>query len=72
MPRSEAQKRADRKYNAKRYYQIGIRFERSDIDDLKSAIESSGESFNAFVVGAVYDKLRRLQIPVGQAKKEEQ
>ena len=70
MPRSEAQKRADRKYFAKTYYKLPIRFKRTEYDALREAIAKSGESFNGFVIRAIYDRLSALNITVDFEKKE--
>lgn len=60
MPASEAKLRATHKYDKKTYYQIGVRFKRSEYNSIKEAIAKSGESFNAFVVNAVIEKLSHL------------
>ena len=72
MPLSPARLKSNHKYDAKAYYKIGVRFKRSDYDSIKEAISASGESFNSFVVGAVMDKLKRLQNAPESTQSEEQ
>ena len=60
MPASEAKLRATHKYDKKTYYQIVVRFKRSEYNSIKEAFAKSGESFNSFVVTSVIEKLSRL------------
>lgn len=63
MPISEAKLRANHKYDAKAYDKYGIRFAKGELDVIRSACETTGESLNAFIVNAVRDKLNKLKEP---------
>ena len=71
MPRSEAQKRADKKYEAKVYDKYGIRFKKDELSFIKGFATAHGESLNAFIVEAVRDKIRRLQNAPESTQREE-
>lgn len=62
MPASEAQKRAKQKYEAKAYEKILVRI-RADGDltreQISRAAEAEGETVNAYILGAVRERMDR-------------
>lgn len=57
---SEAQKRASQRYEQKSYDKILVRFPKGYSEDvLKPAAERAGESVNAYVQGAIADRIAR-------------
>ena len=55
MPATEAQKRAIKRYEAEKVDRINCRLPKP----LKSEIEKTGQSVNAFIIEAVTEKLNR-------------
>ena len=57
MPRSEAQKRADKKYKAKAYDDIRLRVLKGNKELLQAYCNDNGLSVNGFINTLIYDKL---------------
>lgn len=60
-PMSEAKKRANAKYDAKAYAKILLRIRAEEIDEIRAAIEASGESVNGFILKAIRQRMEREQ-----------
>ena len=58
MALTEAQKRANQKYNAKAYDQIKIVVPKGNREIFKEAAAAAGESLNAYVIGAVVNRMK--------------
>lgn len=63
MPQSEARARATNKYNKATYDKILVRIRKDNdlisLEDLKQAVEASGESLNTYVLKAIADRMDR-------------
>lgn len=59
MAYSEAQKRANRKYNEKAYDRIELKVVKGKKADLQIHAESNGESLNGFVNRAIEETIER-------------
>lgn len=59
MALSEARKRANEKYNAKAYEQIQLRVKTGEKDVIAAHATKMGESVNAFITKAIYEKIER-------------
>lgn len=57
--RSEAQKKAVAKYNAKNYDQIQIRVIKGEKERITAHAEMNGESINAFINRAIQNQMER-------------
>lgn len=64
MPKTEAQSRATRKYDAKSYNYITLRIRNDGSDqsglsreDIQSAANASGMSLNSFILQAISEKI---------------
>ena len=60
-PISEARKRANAKYDAKTYTKVIIRVRADEIDEIRAAIEASGESVNGYILKAIRERMAREQ-----------
>lgn len=60
-PISEARKRANAKYDAKAYSKILLRVRTDEIDEIRAAIEASGESVNGYILKAIRQRMEREQ-----------
>ena len=60
-PMSEAKKRANAKYDAKAYAKILLRVRVDEIDEIRAAIEASGESVNGYILKAIKQRMEREQ-----------
>lgn len=58
---SEARKRANAKYDAKAYAKILLRVRAEEIDEIRAAIEASGESVNGYILKAIRERMEREQ-----------
>lgn len=58
-PMSEARKRANSKYDAKAYAKILLRVRVAEIDEIRAAIEASGESTNGYILRAIRERMAR-------------
>lgn len=56
---TEARKRANEKYNAKAYEQIQLRVKTGEKDVIAAHAAKMGESVNAFITKAIYEKIAR-------------
>jgi len=61
MPKTDAQKRAQSKYEAKAYAKILLRVRADEIDEIRAAIEASGESVNGYILKAIRERMAREQ-----------
>lgn len=59
--KTPAQQRATAKYDKKAYKQTLLLIKRDEYDYIRAAIDASGESINSFVIGAIYEKIARLE-----------
>jgi uncharacterized protein (DUF1778 family) len=59
MPKTEAQKRATLKYDAKAYDRIELKVTKGKKADLQAHSETNGESLNGFVNRAIDETLMR-------------
>ena len=59
MPKTDAQKRATQKYDAKAYDRIGLIVPKGKKANLQAHAESSGESLNGFVNRAIDETIER-------------
>ena len=57
--RSEAQKKAVAKYNAKNYEQLIIRVPKGDKEKIQVYAESKGESVNSYVNGLIREDMQK-------------
>jgi len=60
-PMSEARKRANAKYNAKAYTKLMVRIRKEDEEEIRAAIEASGESVNGYIIKAIRQRMEREQ-----------
>lgn len=60
-PMSEARKRANAKYNAKAYTKLMVRIRKEDEEEIRAAIEASGESVNGYILKAIRQRIEREQ-----------
>ena len=58
-PMSEARKRANAKYNAKAYTKLMVRIRKEDEEEIRAAIEASGESVNGYIIKAIRQRMER-------------
>ena len=58
-PISEARKRANAKYNAKAYTKLMVRIRKEDEEEIRAAIEASGESVNGYILKAIRQRMER-------------
>ena len=56
---SEAQKKASRKYNEKKYDRINIYVNEGSRSKIKSHADATGKSLNAFINEAIFEKIER-------------
>lgn len=61
MPRSEAKRRADNKYNLAHYTVLGCKMKIIEAEEFKTACRDSGTTPNAIFRKAVDDFMRGLQ-----------
>ena len=59
MPKTEAQIRATRKYDAKAYDRIELKVTKGKKDELKAHAASQGETLNGFVNRAIDETMER-------------
>lgn len=59
MPRTEAQKKAHSKYEAKTAKTLGLRVKLEVAEKIESHAQSRGESTNAFLMRAVAEQMQR-------------
>ena len=57
MPVSEAQKKAQKKYEANAYDMLGVRVKKGERDRIKAFAEKQGKSLNAFVKDLIYSAM---------------
>ena len=59
MSPTEAQKRANAKYNAKAYDRIELKVKKGKKEVIKSHAENHGQSLNGFINEAIDEKMNR-------------
>ena len=59
MPLSEAQKRANRKYEEKNYERFQVMVRKGEKAAIQAFAKSNGESFNGFVKRAIKEAMER-------------
>ena len=59
MPVSEAQKRANAKYNAKAYDRVELKVKKGKKETIKAHAEQQGESLNGFINRAIDEAIER-------------
>lgn len=59
MSLTEAQKRANAKYNAKAYDRIELKVKKGKKEVIKSHAENHGQSLNGFINEAIDEKMNR-------------
>ena len=59
MPKTDAQRRANAKWEAKAYKKILLRIRMEDFEEIAAAIEASGESANGYIVKAIRERMER-------------
>ena len=52
-----AQRRAVGRYEAANYDKVLVRLPKGEREQIKSAADSAGESMNAYIVGAIRDRM---------------
>lgn len=52
-----AQRRAVGRYEAANYDKVLVRLPKGDREQIKAAADSAGESMNAYIVGAIRDRM---------------
>lgn len=52
-----AQRRAVGRYEAANYDKVLVRLPKGDREQIKSAADAAGESLNAYIVGAIRDRM---------------
>ena len=57
MPVSEAQKKANKKYEAAAYDMLGVRVKKGERDRIKAYAEERGQSLNGFCKEAIYSAM---------------
>lgn len=65
MAVSEAQHRANEKYNAKTYDEIKLRVHKGKKEIIQVAAQIKGESVNAFITRLIDNELNTMQMPTG-------
>lgn len=61
MAISEARHKANEKYNAKAYDDIKVRVQKGQKEQIQAAASRQGQSLNAYIVGAVNERMEREQ-----------
>jgi len=59
MPKTEAQNRATRKYDAKAYDRVELKVKKGKKADLQAHAETRGESLNGFINRAIEETVQR-------------
>ena len=59
MPKTEAQIRATRKYDEKKYDRINLLIEKGKKAEVKAFTEKTGESLNGFIKRAIDDAIEK-------------
>ena len=59
MPKSDAQRRANAKWESKAYKKILLRIRIEDFEEIAAAIEASGESTNGYIMKAIRERMDR-------------
>ena len=59
MPLSEAQKRANKKYEAKNYERFQVMVRKGEKAAIQAFAKSKGESMNGFVIRAIKEAMER-------------
>ena len=59
MPLSEAQKRANKKYEAKNYERFQIMVRKGEKAAMQAFAKRNGESFNGFVIRAIKEAMEK-------------
>lgn len=59
MPKTEAKKRADAKYDAKHFKTLGLRVKIEEAEKITTHANSYGESVHAFLMRAVAEQMQR-------------
>ena len=54
---SESRKRANDKYIKSNYTQVGIKWPNDFVEDLREAVEASGESMASYIQKAILDRM---------------
>ena len=75
MATTKAQQKAVAKYENKVYDKTLIRMPKGNLAIIKAAAEEQGESLNAYIVGAVNDRLKaegRSELPAKATSEQEQ
>lgn len=52
-----AQRRAVGRYEAANYDKVLVRLRKGDREEIKAAADAAGESLNAYIVGAIRDRM---------------
>ena len=58
LPKSDAQKRAQKKWESNNYEAIGIRVKKGNRERVKAYAEKKGESINSFVKRLISDEMK--------------
>lgn len=75
MATTKAQQKAVAKYESKVYDKTLIRMPKGNLAIIKAAAEEQGESLNAYIVGAVNDRLKaegRSELPAKPTSETEE
>lgn len=59
MPKTDAQRRANAKWEAKAYKRLVVRVRVEEFDEISAAIEASGESINGYIMKAIRERMDR-------------
>ena len=59
MPKTEAKKRADAKYDAKHFKTLGLRVKIEEAERITQHAKAYGESVHAFLMRAVAEQMQR-------------
>ena len=59
MPKSDAQRRANAKWESKAYKKILLRVRVEEFEEIAAAIEPSGESTNGYIMKAIRERMDR-------------
>lgn len=59
MPKTDAQRRANAKWEAKAYKRVVLRVRVEEYDEIAAAIEASGESVNGYILKAIRERMER-------------
>lgn len=59
MALTEAQKRANAKYNAKAYDRVELKVKKGRKDEIKAHADNKGESLNGFINRAIDETMKR-------------